>query len=254
MAAESANSTVPQSPTSELLNLSRLIDVLYIRNKNQHRRSAWWKHFNIFRKQLKALTISELQQASGGTSKSVEDTKHVPLRVAGERRVDVWVNNLIGAWHAAFTQLLAERRFANLGVVLLAILGRTCWLVGATEKMMEMGRSELVAALESSMPAPDSTKAELQVNREDLSTAKEIMDDVDMGEVISREDINESEAEDTVFFDAVESPSQLTKKVEKRKPDETPKSGKRKIQKPESNRKRKRAKHEIDDIFASFGA
>jgi ribonuclease MRP protein subunit RMP1 len=251
MASKSPDSPVPESSTAELLNLARLVDVLYIRNKNQHHRSAWWKHFNIFRKHLKTLTSAELQPSSGN-GPAIEDAKHVPLRATGQRRVDGWVDNLVSAWHAAFTQLLTERRFANIGVVLVAVLARTCWLVGATEKMIEIGRSELATTLQTPIATNYGTKNDLHITREDSEKDEGIADGFDVGKVVSREQLVESDAEETVFYDAVQSPSEFTTKGKKRTADRTPKSEERKKPQPEKSRKKKRAKHEIDDIFAAF--
>ena len=38
-----------------LQHLSDILHLFHHRNKNQHRRSIWWRHFSNFRRQLDAL-------------------------------------------------------------------------------------------------------------------------------------------------------------------------------------------------------
>jgi ribonuclease MRP protein subunit RMP1 len=128
----------------ELNDLSHLTYLLYRRNKNQHRRSHWWRHFNIFRRQLNKLCL-ELESV-----KQPEDrNKDTPLELnaKADARVDVWVHLYIAKWYASFSQILAEKRFAALGVAVFALFARVCGLTGATAKLSEEGEVELSATL-----------------------------------------------------------------------------------------------------------
>jgi hypothetical protein len=152
----------------ELNDLSHLTYLLYRRNKNQHRRSHWWRHFNIFRRQLNklCLELESVKQPDDGN-------KDAPLELnaKAEARVDVWVHLYIAKWYAAFSQILAEKRFAALGITVFALFARVCGLIGATARLTEEGEVELSATLahaEASKPMPAS------------------QDDDDIGEAIER--------------------------------------------------------------------
>src|ERR1700761_9333196 len=142
------NLSISDTPVAELKNLYRVTNAIYIRNKNQHRRSHWWTSFNMFRKQLRLLTSHELD-TNALSNTALTDPSAIAvhpspiLRPVGQRRVDSWIPELIQLWHKAFSQLLTERRFASMGVVLLAVLARTCWVVGATQALKNSGGVEL---------------------------------------------------------------------------------------------------------------
>jgi ribonuclease MRP protein subunit RMP1 len=152
----------------ELNDLSHLTYLLYRRNKNQHRRSHWWRHFNIFRRQLSKLCL-ELESV-----KQPEDSnKDSPLELnaKAEARVDVWVHLYIVKWYASFSQILAEKRFAALGMTVFALFARVCGLTGATAKLSEEGEVEISAKL---------------AHAEAARSIPASQDDDDIGEAIER--------------------------------------------------------------------
>jgi ribonuclease MRP protein subunit RMP1 len=127
-----------KSPNEELEDLSNLLYLLYRRNKNQHRRSHWWKHLNIFRRQLRTLVAKGVaRNPSAAVGPKVKLNPKF-----GEPLVATWVRGYVVRWYEAFSQLLAEQYFVQLGVTLLAVLGRVCALVGATERLEQEEEEE----------------------------------------------------------------------------------------------------------------
>lgn len=226
-----------ENPTAELLQISTLTRQIFERNINQHRRSSWWKHFSIFRKQLRALVSSELEIIVGGKDEAVK------LKASGERRVLVWVDNYIESWHAGMMQLLSERRYAGLGVVLLTILARTCWLVGATQILMDAGREDLATKLES-----QSAILQEHTAKSIIVALRSTSEDLDVGEVISRKDI----ATEPIPIEPLDElpnavvtpvPCKLKKGTDRDAP----------MKSFKGQKKMKRSKNEIENIFAAFG-
>ena len=78
---------------AQLLDVYALLDTLFTRNRNQHRRSIWWKSLLQFRKQL-ALLINEVEGGAGGKGRRErERTARIGARLVywrGERGVRVW--------------------------------------------------------------------------------------------------------------------------------------------------------------------
>lgn len=142
MNKQSVKDIVVGSPREELDNLSNIAYLLYRRNKNQHRRSHWWRHFNIFRRQLSHL-CQDLKSV-----KQVPDDVDLVLNAKAEARVETWVAIYVAKWWSSFSQILAEKRFAALGLTVLAILAKVCSLTGLTKKLEANNEvSHVVAAL-----------------------------------------------------------------------------------------------------------
>lgn len=69
-----------------LIDIYELLENLFARNRNQHRRSHWWKSLRAFRKQL-ALLLSEMDTGK----KSERPTKiEARLKYWDEKCVHVW--------------------------------------------------------------------------------------------------------------------------------------------------------------------
>ncbi|KAK3080834.1 hypothetical protein LTS18_012693 [Coniosporium uncinatum] len=109
-----ANSNTNINTISELRELSILLTALRTRNKNQHRRSVWWAHFEQFRK----FVIRLVDQSTAGNGETPVQT----LETVRTKKV--------GKWHRAFKQLVSDNQFAALGLVLLAALARVVHLLG----------------------------------------------------------------------------------------------------------------------------
>ena len=82
----------------ELKGLSEMLQRIFVRNKNQHRRSHWWKALKGFKREL-GLVLGELAalQAATGTGTSTSTSKpaltrrlEARLRVLGEEKMHVW--------------------------------------------------------------------------------------------------------------------------------------------------------------------
>lgn len=196
---------------------SHILNSLYIRNKNQHRHSIWWKHFSIFRKQVNGL-LNEISTTSGDSY-----SDQVNLSLAAQQRVNVWITKYVAAWNAAFSQLIMERRFANLGLLLLAVLARVCAITGIPSTMAAQGRKELLIEDDGSL------EQILQVD----AIMNDKLDAVDFGEVIERF-AGQPVSEVVVSSEAVENHKPRIKAQEQKK------------------KSRGKAGDTIGDIFAAF--
>jgi ribonuclease MRP protein subunit RMP1 len=219
MAQMKKTATEEEQPQT-LAALCQILNALYIRNKNQHRRSSWWKHFSIFRKQVNSLS-SEV---------SLPDLSSVPIGLssAGERRVESWITKYIFVWNAAFSQLLMERRFASLGLVLMGALARVCAITGISSEVAKQRRIMI-----------ENDKQTVLDQQPEINTAPQMaemkVNAIDLGEVVQRP----SEAKEAaVLEEQYRSPEAQMKNESSLK---------------DPKKKRKKHKHEIDDIFASFG-
>lgn len=131
------------STHNSLRQSANLLHLLHARNKNQHRRSPFYRHFDHFRRQLRGL-LSDLAISQAKARRS-----------AAEARISFWLYaGLVTKWYVAFSQLFAREsvRFAGMGMALLGILARvsrdtgaTVWLVDVVEREQE---EEMVGVLE----------------------------------------------------------------------------------------------------------
>ncbi|KAK5191292.1 Ribonuclease MRP protein subunit rmp1 [Exophiala xenobiotica] len=132
-------------PSSKLPFMKTLLDQIWARNKNQHRTQPWWKLLGILRKAITQLAIlderqSQLrQQATGtGTGAGIIDAKTVRKRFEQEAQIrrerDVCNERirevLVPRCYVGFTGLVADKQFANLGVVLVGVLADVMSVVG----------------------------------------------------------------------------------------------------------------------------
>lgn len=75
-----------QHDKAMLVDIYELLNTLFARNRNQHRRSHWWKSIHAFRKQL-ALLLTEME-----TGKKSERPAKIEARLRhwDEKCVHVW--------------------------------------------------------------------------------------------------------------------------------------------------------------------
>ena len=84
----------------ELKGLGEMLQRIFVRNKNQHRRSHWWKALKGFKREL-GLVLGELAalQAATSTSTSTSNSNSKPaltrrlearLRVLSEEKMHAW--------------------------------------------------------------------------------------------------------------------------------------------------------------------
>ncbi|KAF1811999.1 hypothetical protein P152DRAFT_41764 [Eremomyces bilateralis CBS 781.70] len=186
MAPSSAPSQPPAVPNehkTELRTLSRLVHRLYHRNKNQHRRSLWWRHFDSFRRELRRV-VEEIAVREVTFKRGVDMKKRrrseVERKKAYQARWETWRDRKVGRWFTAFSQLLASLRFPSFGLVLIACLARICSLLGIT------GAIEAIAAQKTAEAAKAwATKDVQQISA--LADAGQVGGDTDLGMVVARE-------------------------------------------------------------------
>jgi ribonuclease MRP protein subunit RMP1 len=100
--AKSLATTLSRDHHDELQRLRQLLHLLFHRNKNQHRRSAWWRFFAGFRRELgrfldEADRAAELD-AVVVPSKKQKKTRQ-ELRERREMRLKLWRDRLVERWY-----------------------------------------------------------------------------------------------------------------------------------------------------------
>lgn len=140
-------STNPKSaaPRAQLTHIATIAHLLHVRNKNQHRRSHWYRHFNVFRRELHRV-CAELylplphrdSTPSDGTAPPTAAGKTEKRRGKEtadkvERRLRWWLEAALpGAWWDAFSHVVGTTQYSGLGLVLLGVLAQAMKLVGVT--------------------------------------------------------------------------------------------------------------------------
>ena len=135
----------------QLNHFSILLHLFYHRNKNQHRRSTWWRHFSIFRRHLSHLLsdyASLLSVPSTNLERTRKKARDQTIRARIEQRLGFWQNVLVPRWSRAFGQVVVDGRFAVLGLVLMSILAAVCAGVGLVARFEELGQVEVERVLE----------------------------------------------------------------------------------------------------------
>ncbi len=223
----------------EIETLEHLSDMLHLsnhRNKNQHRRSIWWRHFSSLRHHLSEVIIdqrglNEVPTTHLEQTRKVADDKARKIRLS--HRKDLMQDVLVPKWHNAFSQLIADNRFAVLGVVLLAVLSQTCLIMGITKYYEDLGQREVERVLEEF----GDTYWQDEMSREQSGTMTE-----EIGEVVARGDENEP----------VPSTVPIAQTLKPEDSARTELSTRRKVSSQPPKKKRKKA-NAIDDLFGGLG-
>ncbi|KAJ4989352.1 hypothetical protein SVAN01_05077 [Stagonosporopsis vannaccii] len=124
-----------QHDKAMLVDIYELLENLYVRNRNQHRRSHWWKSLSAFRRQL-ALLLSDME-----TGKKSERPANI------EARLQYWDKKCVHVWYCQFSQLTAVGSFAMLGLVMMASVARVCRITGITTAYEEIGSADIHGVL-----------------------------------------------------------------------------------------------------------
>lgn len=235
----------------ELQHLSDIVHLFQHRNKNQHRRSVWWRHFSVFKKGLNSIASCVVQlrlvpeSHVARTKKKAEDAI---VQVRLEQSLELWRDVLVPKWQHAFSQLAADGRFAVLGLVLLSVLAESCRLLGITAAFEDLGQHEVEQVLERFGQEWQPT-----VPDEDASRAKT----EDLGEVVVRGDTERSnKAENTSGGESDErvrlhaqplTSKDIAKTAAMQRPASKIMTG---IKKKKKTKKKGNA---IDDLFDGFG-
>jgi ribonuclease MRP protein subunit RMP1 len=243
-----------KSELKELRNQSSILHLLHHRSKNQHRHSSWYRHFSIFRKQLRSL-VDELDPELPLEALPSQKSKlYIDSMERLNKRIVFWMDALVVKWYAAFSQLIGDTQFAVIGLTLVAVVGRVVKVLGLLSKMKKDGSSGAMGdtfrrAVERNI---GSDYEVLGVVNDDMRLLIErpgvTADNVDMadfGVAISRDDDGNILTENEPQHDKGEQQTQcpIDNAVSSHSQAQTRKRATRK--------KRKRG-DEIDDIFAGL--
>ncbi|CAD0099528.1 unnamed protein product [Aureobasidium mustum] len=190
------------SQTADLQHLHTLMHLLHHRNHNQHRRSTWYRHFNIFRRHLGTMlehltTLSHVPTTNLARHKKKTEDEALRLRI--QQTVSFWRDVLVPKTQHAFGQLIADGRFAVLGVVLMAILGHVCRVFGLISVYEELGEEETRKAIE--VFAAEGWGEDEGVG---VLVPREAERREDLGEVLTREDSEDEDDTTTTKAKATE--------------------------------------------------
>ncbi|RMX73593.1 hypothetical protein D0869_13444 [Hortaea werneckii] len=229
--------------------LANLLHLFHHRNKNQHRRSIWWRSFQIFRRQINAY-LADVKLLNESPTTHLERTKKKArdpeTTLAILRRVDCWQDIMVPRWQRSFSQVVADGRFSMLGLTLIAVLSEVCRIARITLAYEETGQAEVEKALEKfteeGWEGHDTDASEQKFGKED------------MGEAISRDQMDEAEDHSVPTSDAT---------IKASLPPSKPQEASAPVAKPASKRdtpdlsrptKKKRKKgNAIDDLFSGLG-
>jgi hypothetical protein len=207
-------SPTPRLPSKDdlslLTHLSSLLHLLHHRNHNQHRRSPWYRHFSLFRRNLNAL-LSDYTTLTTPPATNLErarlkaQTPNLHKRIT--QRLAFWQNVLVARWQRAFSQVVADGRFSVLGLVMLGVLGGVCKVVGITEGLEVEGQAVIERVLEEFGREAwgddergfgevvgrggEDGDAGMVVARGD--EGEPVAREADVGEVVAREDVDDGE-------------------------------------------------------------
>ncbi|KEQ75739.1 hypothetical protein M436DRAFT_40028 [Aureobasidium namibiae CBS 147.97] len=255
------------SQTADLQHLHALMHLLHHRNHNQHRRTTWYRHFNSFRRHLGTVlehltTLEHVPTTNLARHKKKAEDEASRLRV--QQTVSFWRDVLIPKAQHAFGQLIADGRFAVLGVVLMAILGHVCRVFGLISVYDELGEEETRRAIEE-FAAEEWGDAEGM----GVLVPREAEKNEDFGEVLTREDSVDTEdaiktkaraTEKELRMTESASPSKTSKKTPSRDSSTSTTSSKLMKKRPKDEGtgsavrpiKKKKKKNAIDDLFAGL--
>jgi len=219
-----------------LQHLADLLHLFHHRNNNQHRRSIWYRHFSTFRRQLNTLLL-DISTLNTIPTTHLERTRKKSQDIATWTRISdrlaFWQDVLVPKWHLAFSQLVADARFAVLGVVLIAVLAQVCGVTGVTREFEELGEREVVEVIE-------------KFGRE-LWTVEDVGEDA--GEVVQRDGSGSLIGEEKTSVQVAESPKMKMAERKKQANTRAASSTELKV----SKKKRKKGGDAIDDLFSGLG-
>ncbi|KAF1985915.1 hypothetical protein K402DRAFT_421509 [Aulographum hederae CBS 113979] len=176
-------------PLRDLHTTLTLLNGIYTRNKNQHRRSIWWRHFSAYRKCIRDIifhstttsTSTSTTTATSGlkptttTKFALPSTQEPALLNDAEKHF--WAQKLVPKWYRSFSQLVADPQFAGIGMVLVASLARV---------VVELGIQ--FDDLEGSVDGGgEGIEAEGDGGGVEDEVADVVLDGEDLGEVIARD-------------------------------------------------------------------
>ncbi|KAL1877411.1 hypothetical protein Daus18300_002395 [Diaporthe australafricana] len=280
-----------QSSLSRLATAAHLLDGFVHRNKNQHRGTRWWAPFDMLRRSVRKL-VPDLEGAvqraeflsSSSLSAAPAKRRKTTTKAAAQQpelgRVEAraqWVHDVVASKaFEAFTQLVADRQFAQLGLMLIGVLAQVEAALGPFLKPAEPEGEPEGAAV----PDPAQLSAGV-ATRPDASVAPRVgamgaQQEDDLGVAISRDELGGDEDDEITSRARHPSPPPEHPPPKEKRPEKGEARGKKRsraddpgssrIDKPdkparsESSRDEKKAKKkkkkkggdEFDDLFSSL--
>ncbi|KXT13169.1 hypothetical protein AC579_9393 [Pseudocercospora musae] len=143
---------IDQERFTKLDHISDLLHLFHHRNKNQHRHSHWYKHFNTFRRQLQSLLsdLNSLNSVPSTHTAAIQRRKTLDPKLISctQKRLEFWRDVMFTKWQFAFNQVIADGRFSVLGVFLYSSLAEVGNLTGVVGMLEELGSLEVEKALD----------------------------------------------------------------------------------------------------------
>ncbi|KAJ5972663.1 uncharacterized protein N7479_002581 [Penicillium vulpinum] len=203
--------------TKEILAVHSTLHLIFHRNKNQHRRTKWWKWLSILKR-------ATLDLARSGV-KSHLATYIIPRCYMYESGPIVLPNDLANCFPSAFSTVVADNQFSTLGIVLLAALARLSKITGISHQLKVQ-------------PVVTKSKTTPIVAKEDLGERIRRVDDAPLTRPVK------------VLQSDAKAPSKVPSKVTKeKKPTENlTEDGVSNI----TLKKKKKKKNAIDDLFSGL--
>lgn len=107
----------------ELRKVTDILKVVYLRNKNQHRLTKWWKWLSILKRSLQAVGNDFQRNDYRGISTRLSHLREslIPrCYTYGRLKSTTSWHSLISLFYRSFTQIAADLQFSALGLVLVA--------------------------------------------------------------------------------------------------------------------------------------
>ncbi|KAK1750703.1 hypothetical protein QBC47DRAFT_92431 [Echria macrotheca] len=256
--------TDPQTLSKTLASLTPTLEILarfHHRNRNQLRVAKWWAELDMLRRQLKKfseavegrLVLVEKRGVKGAVAVLAKERKG--KKGNGDREVEDeicvrgrYLRDVLGPrCYLAFSQLTADRRFAHMGLMLLAVLAQ---IDAATAVYAPSPPSSLPS---SSTPIPDAESASNPLS-EPTNIPAQVLD---IGEAVSREEVSQLFQGDI----DVDTPDRSVSKMDGTRAEELVSSSSSSSRPAEEPPKKVRGKKrrggggdgdEFDDIFSSL--
>lgn len=157
----------------QLRQESRLLHLLYHRNKNQHRAAIWWKQFNILKRNVTQV-IEQMEKVLYG--KLAVDRNYIVLY----NQITRLVKKQLGKMYYDFNGVISLGQFVTLGLVLVGMLSRIYNLytkileslseqfirVGCTKRRERLNHNENRLLIESQLEKITNEEVGVAINDE----------------------------------------------------------------------------------------
>lgn len=229
-------------------HLQHLLDLLHLfahRNQNQHRRSIWWRSFSTLRRNLNKVVddIECLRHVPATHSERVKkkaEDKQTSLHL--QQQLQHWQDVMVAKWFQAFSQVVADGRFAVLGLVLTAVLSDVSRILGIISAYEGLAQAEVEKVLDKfAKETWDGAAMSKQLG----TVLPSFEANEDVGELVARSSVARGLSESPSLAHKEPDPPTSRQLPPKRKPDEE-RSAARKS-------KKRRKGNAIDDLFSGLG-